>query len=264
MTQPSEGGAQRTEERADSIPSSFEAACERARASIECARAAGLTRMFIELDTTNGDETYTTLKTSVPVVRELVRVFAPAAVQVVLPDAGAAALARRDWADGDTPDLRLVGMEEYESDADDDAVVLVVPRASEVDAMVRVVDGATDLVMMVNPDLVDMGVTGLSLNARQLRAAVIDTFVNTFYLRVFPWGVLYRAFPDDWSVWVDDSAEACGFRRIATMNAKPSMDSIFELLDEEQEGEGGAGDGGNAFSKALTGFRRFLKVYAKG
>lgn len=248
------------------IPASFNRACEQARDAMTASLSSGQRRLFVELDTTNGDATYTTLKTTLPSARALLDIFDNSSVQIVLPDAGAAALAQRDWGPGLPSQHRVVGIEQFERRADDAAVFVVVPRASDVDGLVKLVDacaGADDVIIVINPDLVDMGVTGLSLNARQLRTAVIDTFDTVFYLRVFDWGVLYRRFPDGWSVWVDDSNEANGFRRIASMDMKPSTDEIIDLVDED-ESKGNGASGNNPLSKVLSGFRRFLRVYTKG
>jgi len=191
-----------------SVPDSFKAACEEARSCMLAALSGGQRRLFVDLDTTNGDESYTTLKTTTPTVLELTRAFDAAEgsgnVQVAFPDSGAAALAKRDWGDElnrEDNRLKVVGLEQYKRNADDVAVVVVVPRASEVDLFAFMVKEAGDwTVVVMNPDLVDMGVTGLSLNAQRLRKEVIDTFDSVFYLRVSPWGVLLRRFPGAWEV----------------------------------------------------------------
>lgn len=226
------------------------------------ALSAGVRRMFIDLDITNGDETYTALKNTLPTVLRLLLEFDEGSVQVVFPDAGAAALAKRDWGEQVNARHLLVGIEQYKSRGDDDtAVMLVVPRASEVDDLGAVVDGAGDApVIMINPDLVDMGVTGLSLNARRLRTAVIDTFDNVFYLRVFGWGVLYRCYSGKWSVWVDDSNEPNGFRFVDASDKKPSNDELDDILDSDNTGRAG----GNALGNMMSGFKKMLNIYMKG
>lgn len=252
-----------------SIPASFEASCEQARGAVLSALAMGQRKLFVELDTTNGDATYTTLKTTVPTVRALVHVFNENPVQIVFPDAGAAALARRDWANDEAREdtvtnHNLVGLEQYIARDGDAAVVVVVPRASEVDRLAALVREAGDSsVIVVNPDLVDMGVTGLSLNARRLRMQVIDLFESVYYLRVFPWGIMYRCFPGSWTVWLDDANEASGFRCIATLPARPSTDELQELLDEQATGADGA-DSPGPIGRAFNEFRRFVNVYKKG
>lgn len=253
------------------MPASFEAACEEASEAITTALSAGKRRLFIDLDTTNGDATYTTLKTSTPTVLAISRLWQVGRVQVVFPDAGAAALAKRDWEkqtveDGNTATYHVTGIEQYEADENDTAVLVVVPRASEVEKLSELVNSAGDVpVIVVNPDLVDMGVTGLSLNARKLRTSVIDKFDSAYFLRVFSWGVLFRKYPQQWGIWVDDVTEACGFRCVTMLDSRPGTIQIEEILEAEFSASGDdMGQAVNPLSKALRGFQRFLSVYTKG
>lgn len=255
------------------IPTSMADAAVQAVSATRAAFAAGLTRAFVTIDTTAGDETYTLLKTSVPIVRRLLPILTgvtPAGeeggvgvVEVLLPDAGAAALARRDWGEdaGAVPDgVELGGMDRWVKGEGVGGVFIVAPRASEVRDLERAVEQADGVpLVVVNPDLVDMGVTGLSLNARTLRERVIDTFETSYYLRVYGWGVLLRAYPGEWGVWVDDEGEASGFRCLKTFGERPGNDEIEELLDADA-GLGEKSAGGDWMRK----LSRFLKVYMQG
>lgn len=245
------------------VPTSFEAACEQARQSLGAALAAGSRRIFIELDTKNGDETFTSLKTTLPTVRAILEFFNTSTVQVTFPDAGAAALAKRDWGPDVCKNHSLVGVEQYQKRDTDAATIIVVPRASEVDSLVDIVSNAgDDVVIIVNPDLVDMGVTGLSLNARRLRTNVIDRFSSAYFLRTYGWGVLQFAFPGNWAVWVDDPNEESGFRCVATLQGRPTADQIDEILDTGSSNDPQAQ--GNPLESAFKGVRRFLNAYMKG
>lgn len=250
--------------------------------AVEASRAAisdGVTSMFVTIDTTAGDETYTLLKTSVPIVRQLLPILIRNGgedggnggsggnmcenVAVLLPDAGAAALARRDWGEngGRVPEgVVLTGMDRWVKGEDVDGVFIVAPRASEVEDLEAGVAQAGDVpTIVVNPDLVDMGVTGLSLNARTLRERVIDAFETTYFLRVYGWGVLLRSYPGEWGVWVDDEAEASGFRCLRTFATRPNNEEIEELLDEDSD-DGAPKASGDWVAK----FKRFVKVYMRG
>lgn len=245
------------------IPSSFDAACEQAKQSLAAALAAGCRRLFLELDTTNGDETYTSLKSSLPTVRAILKFFNTSTVQIAFPDAGAAALAKRDWGPEVCGEHAIVGIEQYRRRDSDAATIVVVPRASEVDTLAKIVLSAgDDAIIVINPDLIDMGVTGLSLNARRLRATVIDQFDSTYFLRTYGWGVLHRSFPGKWGVWVDDANEANGFRCVTTLTGRPTADQIDEILDPLAAD--GDKEGKNPFETALRGVRRFLNTYTKG
>lgn len=137
---------------------------------------------------------------------------------------------------------------------DDAGVIIVVPRASEVGLLPSTVDAATELpIVVVNPDLVDMGVTGLSLNARKLRINLIDSFETTYYLKTFTWGVLLRAYPGNWGVWVDADNDV-GFRLVKEVERRPSSEQIDEVLSAE------GADSVGIFGKIA----RFLNQYMKG
>lgn len=195
-----------------------------------------------------------------PIVRGLLAVF-DGPTEVLLPDAGAAALARRDWGEdgGAVPEGVVVGgVKRWRKRGETEGVFIVAPRASEVEDLEAAVEEVGDgRVVVVNPDLIDMGLTGLSLNARMLRERVIDTFETSYYLKVTGWGVLLREFPGEWGVWVDDAGEAAGFRCIGMRAEKPNSEEIEEMLDEDAGETGSGGDW-------MTKLGRFMKVYMKG
>lgn len=275
------------------IPSSLSDAASQAIAASQAFLLSGQRRAFITIDTTAGDETYTLLKNSLPCVRLLLPLLAGAeagetgetaetgetgetaetaetasAVPVLLPDAGAAALASRDW-ETEGPDVpvgvRLEGIGRWQLAEGEDVagVFIVAPRASEVEDLELAVEESGNLpIVVVNPDLVDMGVTGLSLNARQLRERVIDTFETTYYLKTFGWGVLLRAYPGDWGLWVDDADELSGFRCIKSFPSRPSTEDIDDCLDADADAKNGGGPSASGgFMRKLT---RFVKLYSQG
>lgn len=262
------------------IPPSLAASVTQAAASCSAALRSGATRLFVEVDTTAGDSTYTMLKNSLPITRMLADALQgdlmavaeggasatpwdPKAVLVVLPDAGAAALAARDW--GPAAWFTVTGVEMAVITPTTAAVVLVCPRASEVAGMERLVVGAVEReanplpFIIVNPDVVDMGVTGLSLNARQLRERVMRRFDTAYCLRTYDWGVLLRAAPGPWTVWRDAPEGEGGFNLIAQREERPSSDDIIDIFNEVDADGGGRPEGG--FAARLS---RFLKVYMRG
>lgn len=262
------------------IPPSLSASVTQAAASCSSALRSGATRLFVEVDTTAGDSTYTMLKNSLPITRMLADAlredlaavaeagasatpFDPKAVLVILPDAGAAALAARDWGPGAW--YTVTGLETATVTPTTAAVVLVCPRASEVAGMERLVEASLEReadpmpFIIVNPDVVDMGVTGLSLNARQLRERVMRRFETVYCLRTFDWGVLLRAAPGPWTIWRDAPAAAGGFDLVAQREERPSSDAIIDIFNEMEGDAGGRPEGG--FAARLS---RFLKVYMKG
>lgn len=246
------------------IPSSLSSASIQATTAAKQAFSTGLRRLFIEVDLSAGDATYTLLKSTLPLVQllfpllDIPQLDTQPPVHIILPDAGAAALARRDF-DDIPPHATLCGLEQAQIDPHSDGgVIIVAPRASDVERLSSVVQQAADLrVVIVNPDLVDMGVTGLSLNARRLRQSLIDTFETVYFLKTFEWGVLLRAYPGAWGVWVDAVGTEIGFRLVTEVEKKPGSEEIEELLEADGDVDGGRV---GPFEK----FRRFLNVYMKG
>ena len=248
-----------------SIPGSLQDAVSQAVSACQLAISNGKSRLFVEIDTTNGDATYTMLKTSLPITRQLLPLFSSTSSRlcVLLPDAGAAALARRDWANqpnDDLPPYEILGIEQSNLNPDEDSgIFIVVPRASEVNLLASTINAAQFLpVIVVNPDLVDMGVTGLSLNARNLRREVIDTFEQAYYLKVFSWGVLLRAYPGKWGLWVDAPGTPVGFRLVKELDKRPSSDDIDEILSKDESASG------SPVSGFFTKLKRFLRTYSQG
>eukprot|EP00597_Dinobryon_sp_UTEXLB2267_P017118 CAMPEP_0201107014 /NCGR_PEP_ID=MMETSP0812-20130820/54500_1 /ASSEMBLY_ACC=CAM_ASM_000668 /TAXON_ID=98059 /ORGANISM="Dinobryon sp., Strain UTEXLB2267" /LENGTH=359 /DNA_ID=CAMNT_0047367657 /DNA_START=101 /DNA_END=1180 /DNA_ORIENTATION=+ len=95
------------------LPLDFSDAVERAAsASLKCINQ-GFKRARIDFDTTIGDQTFTSIKNTLPVVKELLKIFSTSmdlydeknitsgsrigTIRVFFPDMGAAVLARRDW-----------------------------------------------------------------------------------------------------------------------------------------------------------------------
>mmetsp|Transcript_23135 Transcript_23135/g.92500 ORF Transcript_23135/g.92500 Transcript_23135/m.92500 type:complete len:101 (+) Transcript_23135:743-1045(+) len=78
-------------------------------------------------------------------------------------------------------------------------------------------------VIIFNPDLVDMGVTGMSLTARDLRERVLKPFETVFYLKTLPWGAVYRCYPSKWTVWKEDAEAEGGFRYRSRRPQVPSQ-----------------------------------------
>jgi hypothetical protein len=98
------------------LPASFDDAVDRAANRVVAALRYGSSKLRIDFDTSIGDQTYTTLKNTLPMTRFLVQKLSnllelsPLQVQedydsgvelrtlrIYFPDMGAAALARRDW-----------------------------------------------------------------------------------------------------------------------------------------------------------------------
>jgi len=167
-------------------------------------------------------------------------------VRVYFPDEGSAALARRDWTGPDgvprcVAMSSLGGMGAQGADVSRDvAAVFFCPRASESGPLEGVLgemearaDGAYVASVLINPVLVDMGVTGFGMAGRLLRERLIDGLVNVYYLRTLPWGALTRSWPKDFGVWQEDEGSEGGYRLIKALGAVPSNPEVEDIYDIE-------------------------------
>ena len=165
--------------------------------------------------------------------------------RIYFPDEGNAALAKRDW-EGEVPDcveyaacggMRLI-------DKSDDALVFFFcPQASEAKNVERLVmeydnNDKTQTVVLINPTLVDMGVTGFGMAGRMLRERLLDQLEYTYYLRTLTWGALTRTWPNAYSVWQEDEGADGGYKLISTMDRLPSNPEVEDIYDLENDVSG--------------------------
>lgn len=145
------------------VPTSMESAVVQSLLASVSVMKAGCGRFRIDVDTTGGDETYTTLKNSVP----FTRVFAKglmangfSQVRLIFPDVGAAALATRDWAGEDGHVVSSFGRSAPEIEASDDVVVCLAPASSEIEQLRKLSEQAAELglpLILINPSVKSPG-----------------------------------------------------------------------------------------------------------
>lgn len=171
-------------------------------------------------------------------------------VRVYFPDEGNAALARRDWmtASVDLPpcvEFSSCGGVQVQDISRDVLVFFFCPRASEseqVEALLQKTEAeATNLqlTVFVNPQLVDMGVTGFGLAGRMLRERLLDGLTGTYYLRTLAWGALTRSWPHAYSIWQEDEGAEGGYKLLRTLTRLPSNPEVEDIYDMENGGGGG-------------------------
>jgi hypothetical protein len=166
-------------------------------------------------------------------------------VRVYFPDEGNAALARRDWK-SINPELTQVpdcvqfsscGGQQVADISNDWIVLFFCPKASESEyveeLLLQTETSATQLLLtvFVNPNLVDMGVTGFGFAARLLRERLIDGLVQTYYLRTLSWGALTRVWPQAFSVWQEDETAAGGYKLLQALDRLPSNPEVEDIYD---------------------------------
>lgn len=169
-------------------------------------------------------------------------------VRVYFPDEGNAALARRDWNPQGPPDEALVppcvefascGGVQMHDLSNDMLILFFCPKASESESVEKLLYETEEksenlkLSVMVNPNLVDMGVTGFGMAGRLLRERLLDGLTQTYYLRTLQWGALTRIWPQAFSVWQEDENADGGYRLIRSQDRLPSNPEVEDIYDIE-------------------------------
>mmetsp|Transcript_30105 Transcript_30105/g.59963 ORF Transcript_30105/g.59963 Transcript_30105/m.59963 type:complete len:454 (-) Transcript_30105:953-2314(-) len=189
-------------------------------------------------------------------------------IRIYFPDEGSAALARRDWK-SEVPacvDFSSCGGVQVADVSNDSVVVFFCPRASEAefveDILYKTEENRGDelmLTVMVNPLLVDMGVTGFGMAGRRLRERLIDGLVPAYYLRTLAWGALTRVWPQLFTVWQEDVNAEGGYKMIKAMDRLPSNPEVEDIYDIENDDRKEPGEGFgllNAIGDFVNGMTR--------
>jgi len=209
------------------VPRSIEAAVEQAKEATRAAIQAGLPRLVVDLNIPE-------LKV-MPIAEQFYLVLQELELpfKMFFPDAGAAALARRDW---DNPAFSIRGINEFKGrlEPEDEAFLVVEPSAVEVNDVEALCNEATGkYVVMLNPKLEDVAIIGIGYAGRQLRERFLSTLEYVYYLQPLEGATLLRAYPGPWQVWgetADDNYELLG-----EFSSKPSGEAIDNLFADETD-----------------------------
>ncbi|TAE54902.1 MAG: DUF1995 family protein [Nostocales cyanobacterium] len=213
------------------LPKTLEDAIAQSRDAVKSALADGRTRIQVEL-------LFPELK-FMPVSEQFLPVFAEyeSRLKVFFADAGAAALARRDWADVPFKilDIGTGRMASLESkiQPEDEIFLFISPTNVEVPQLEKLCEfiGERPFVIL-NPRLEDSSVVGIGYAARETRKRFISTIESCYYLRpIDEESALMRAYPGDWEIWLESDGE---YQKIAELPNKPSGDEIDMILMKGQ------------------------------
>jgi hypothetical protein len=204
------------------IPVSLEEAIGQAREATREAITTGVPRMTVEF-------VYPELK-GMPVAEQFYSVLQDLGLtfKLYFPDAGAAALARRDWGDPDFV-IRGIGELKGQMEPDDQAYLFVEPSSVEVSQVEEMCNAAGDkFVIMLNPKLEDIATIGIGYAGRQLRERFLSTLEPVYYLRPMEGAVLFRCYPSPWQVWQETPDES--YILVAELPQKPSGEALDRIL----------------------------------
>jgi hypothetical protein len=238
------------------LPQSLSEAIAQAREATQAAIADGYTKLQVEI-------LFPELKL-MSVALEFLPAFAEYGdkLKVFFPDAGGAALARRDWKDvpfkitdigtGRIPINSKISPE-------DEIFFMIAPTSVEVTQVEQIAElvGERPFIML-NPRLEDLGAVGIGYASRQLRQRFISTIESCYHLRpIEEEAAVRRAYPGSWEVWLKKAEE---YEKIAELPKKPAGDDLDAILMKEQPAATSGEKAPKKKSGLMSGLQRFIKA----
>lgn len=240
------------------LPNTLEDAIAQAQVATQAALADGYKRLQVEL-------VFPELK-HMSVAEQFIPAFQAydSRLKIFFTDAGAAALARRDWADvpfkiEDIGTARTASLES-KIQPEDEIFLFVAPSSVEVPQLEKLCQYIGDRPFVIlNPRLDEAGVVGIGYTARQTRERFINTIQSCYYLRpVDDETGVFRCYPRQWEVWVQKSGN---YEKIADLPNKPSGDELDLILTK---GSQTSSDGRPAKKPSVfKSLQRFLKALSR-
>jgi hypothetical protein len=184
-------------------------------------------------------------------------------LRVFFPDAGAAALARRDWGD---KAFAIRGISDVNADiqAHEALFIFVEPSAVEVREVEKLCDQAGDRpVIFLNPALEDVATIGIGYAGRQLRDRFLSQIESCYYIRPLEGAALFRCYPGDWQLWLEQGDR---YEKIADFPERPSSETIeatFMNLAPAADGPAESGSKRPAKAGFLTNLQRFFNALSQ-
>ncbi|MBW4424230.1 MAG: DUF1995 family protein [Nostoc desertorum CM1-VF14] len=209
------------------LPNSLEDAIAQSRVAVQAALADGCTRIQVEF-------LFPELK-FMPVAEQFLPLFTEydSRLKIFFADAGAAALARRDWTDTPFQILDIgtgrAASLETKIQPEDEIFLFIAPTSVEVPQLEKLCEVIGDRpLVLLNPRLEDAGTVGIGYTARKIRDRFITTIESAYYLRpVDDETAVYRCYPGQWEVWLETDGE---YQRIAELPKRPSGDELDLIL----------------------------------
>lgn len=223
----------------DAIPKSLPEATEQAQTAVQAALKDGYTRIQVEMAIPE-------IKHQ-PIAEQFLEIFTDQQFKVFFPDAGAAALARRDW---NNPEFVVRGLGELMTpiEADDDLYLIVNPSSIEVATVESMCNEAADRpVVLLNPQLEDVAIVGIGYAARQLRERFLSQIETCYYVRPLEGAAVYRCYPGPWQIWRESSPDE--YEWVSDVASRPSGEDIDRILGGESAVGNASFDGDDSGGK---------------
>jgi hypothetical protein len=239
------------------LPNSLEDAIAQAGAATQLALADGQNRLQVEL-------LFPELK-FMPVTELFLPFLSEYGdkLKVFFADAGAAALARREWVDvkfkiddigtgrGSSPESKI--------QPEDEIFLFVSPTSVEVNQLEKLCAVIGDRpIIILNPRLEDSGVVGIGYAARQVRDRFLSTIESSYYLRpIFEEAAILRSYPGPWEIWQEKGGD---YEKITELPKRPSGDEIDMIL--ASQGQSAAPGSAKPTTKpsVFRGLQRFIRA----
>lgn len=214
------------------LPNSLEDAIAQAGVATKAALADGNTKLQVEL-------LFPELKL-MPVAEQFLPFFREYGdkLKVFFADAGAAGLARRDWADVEFK-IEDIGTgrgacAESKIQPEDEIFLFINPTSVEVTQLEKLCELIGDRPLVIlNPRLEDSGVVGIGYAARQTRQRFLSTIESSYHLRpIVAEAAVFRSYPGLWEVWQNQGDD---YEKIAELPNKPSGDDIDLILASHRQ-----------------------------
>jgi hypothetical protein len=208
------------------LPKSLEQAISQSQQATQAALEDGLTRLQVEI-------LFPELRV-MDLFQQFIQPFESwqEELRVFFPDAGSAALARRDW--GDKP-YAMRSMSELKGKMQDHEklFLFVEPSSVEVDQVETLCNEAGERpVVMFLPRLEDVATIGIGYAGRQLRERFLSQIESCYYLRPLEGAAVLRCYPFPWQIWREQDDD---YELIVETPQKPTAETLEQILQPQVE-----------------------------
>jgi len=232
------------------LPQDLDSAIAQAIDATQAALDAGYTRLQVEL-------LFPELN-PMPIAEQFLPLFADLGdrCKALFTDAGAAALAQRDWNDA-TCILRSMFEPKGQLQPEDEAILLIAPSAVEVAKVEEICEAAGDRpVVMLLPKLEDLATVGLGYAGRQLRERFLNSLEACYSIKPLEGAAIFRCYPSSWQIWQE--TEPGNYQLLTEMARRPTADDLNQIFMDEAAETPSAPPPKKGFLSGLQGFLKAL------